>query len=356
MATRPRARVHLDNITANWQRLSTAAEGAQAGAVVKADAYGHGAAKVGAALARAGCQHFFVAYPFEGDALRRHVGAGAEIYVFNGVAADDDEAIALCRRAALLPVLNSLEQLRAWRSSTGEAPYALHIDTGMNRLGIPMGQLGEARLLASGHGPDLVMSHLACAEAADDPMNARQQGRFAEAAARFPGALTSLPNTAGHFLGPAYRSDVTRPGIGLYGGGTSPRQPALAPGMTLEAPILTVNEVPAGDTVGYGATYTLDRPALLATVAMGYGDGFLRSLTNCGIAALDGTFCPIVGRVSMDLATIDVTAAAGVAKPGALIEVIGSHVRLEDQAARAGTLGYELVTGLGARVERHYDR
>lgn len=355
MITRPRARVHLDNITANWRRLAAMAEGAQAGAVVKADAYGHGAPEVGAALARAGCQHFFVAYPFEGEVLRRHVGAGVAIYVFNGLGPDDAEGRDQCRRAALHPVLNSLDQLRAWRSMADQAPYALHIDTGMNRLGIPMAQLGEAQGLSAGHGPDLVMSHLACAEAVDDPMNRRQLDRFAEAVRRFPGVRTSLPNTAGHFLGSAYRSDVTRPGIGLYGGGTSPRQPVLAPGMTLEAPILTVNRVPAGETVGYGATYTLPRPALLATVALGYGDGFPRSLTNRGQAALAGTLCPILGRVSMDLVTLDVTAAAGVAKPGALIEVIGSHVRLEDQAARAGTLGYELVTGLGSRVERRYD-
>lgn len=348
MQTGPTATVHLGNIVANWRLLADRAAPGEAGAVVKADAYGHGGERVSAALARAGCRTFFVAYAKEGAAVRRAVGAEADIYVFNGTGnhtlVED-----------LTPVINSAAELKAWLE-TGR-PYALHVDTGMNRLGLPWREAGGLADSFTDHPPRLLLSHFACADEPDHTFNETQRERFAALSARLPHEATSLANTAAHWLGAPFHGDVTRPGIGLYGGGTSPlRDERLLPGMTLEAPILSVFDAPAGDTVGYGATAILsgDTPRRLATVALGYSDGFLRSASNSGSACLGATRCAILGRVSMDLITIDVTAAGGLAKPGAKVEFIGASVGLETQAAAAGTLGYELVSGLGHRVERIY--
>lgn len=345
MSVRPRATLRPRRIAENWRGLSRHAGGSRVGAVVKADAYGHGMEPVAHALARAGCGTFFVAYAFEGAQLRRVLGAGPAIHVFNGPSRD---TLGILSEEALTPVLNSPDEVRLWMNAGGEAPFSLHVDTGMNRLGLRPETLGELS-----RRPDLILSHYACADEPDDPMNRAQLEAFIAVARRFDGVPTSLANTAGHFLGPEFLGDVTRPGIGLYGGGTSPWQSLdLAAGLKLEAPILTVTDVPAGETVGYGATARLAAPARLATIALGYGDGFPRSAGNQGFAMLDGLRCPIVGRVSMDLITLDVTAAWGLAKPGVWVEMLGDGARLEEQAALAGTLGYELVTGLGPRIER----
>jgi alanine racemase len=348
MSDRPRAIISPRAIARNWSRLSAHANGAQVGAVVKADAYGHGLAPVGTALAAAGCRSFFVAYAFEGALLRQVLGPQARIHVFNGPSRD---SIPEFRDHALVPVINSVSGAQLWAQAGQGGDYALHIDTGMNRLGLRPDTLAElAGLLET---PCLIMSHYACADEPAHPLNRAQLDAFSAAAGMFPGVPTSLANTAGHFLGREFLGDVTRPGIGLYGGGTSPAQSLdFEPGLTLEAPILTVCDVPAGESVGYGATRQLDRPTRLATIALGYGDGFLRSGGNRGFAMLGDIRCAIMGRVSMDLITLDVSMAAGLAKPGAWVEMLGSGARLEAQAALAGTLGYELVTGLGPRIER----
>lgn len=352
MIARPTSTIHLAHIAGNWRAFERAAE-REAGAVVKADAYGHGLGEVGRTLADAGCRSFFVAYAFEGAALREALGAGPEIFVFNGASADELET---CRAASLTPVLNSLAQIGVWRADGGGVPGALHVDTGMNRLGVRPAALGDAKAAMGAQAPVLLMSHFACADTPDAPLNAAQIDAFNAARAQFPGVRTSFANSAGHWLGADAHGDVTRPGIGLYGGGTSPlRSPDLRAGLTLAAPILQVSEVPAGETVGYGATATLGETRRLATVALGYGDGFPRSAGNSGFAYLGDVRCAIVGRVSMDLITIDVSAAGGLAKPGAMAEFIGPNADLEAQAAAAGTLGYELVTGLGARVERIHE-
>lgn len=349
MTARPTATIHLSNIAANWRVFDRTARG-EAGAVVKADAYGHGAGPVARALAQAGCRSFFVAYAFEGAELRTALGDGPDIYVFNGSLEAD---YSVCREAGLIPVLNSLADIAAWTGQGTDLPAALHIDTGMNRLGVRADALDKAKAALGSAMPVLLMSHFACADTPDDPMNARQVAILDQVRAAFAGVRTSLANSAGHWLGPEAHGDLTRPGIGLYGGGTSPkRSTELQPGMTLQAPILQISEVPAGETVGYGATARLDTPRTLATLALGYGDGFLRSASNSGFAVLEGIRCPIVGRVSMDLLTIDVSSTQGLAKPGMMTELIGPNADLEAQAAAAGTLGYELVTGLGARVER----
>ncbi|MEL6661754.1 MAG: alanine racemase [Pseudomonadota bacterium] len=353
MSLRPRATIHLSNIADNWRRLNALSGQGGAGAVVKADAYGHGAARVSRVLAAAGCEHFFVAYGFEGVEVREAVGDGPAIYVFNGGVEVDT---ALARSAKLIPVINSVSELTAWLDQAGDLLYALHVDTGMNRLGVRPDEVASAASLMGNCPPCLLMTHFACADTPDASMSATQLGAFEVVAMALPRVPISLANSAAHWLPPKFRAGLTRPGIALYGGGNSPARPdGLKPGLTLTAPILQVQSIPSGETVGYGATRRTDTPTLVATAALGYADGFPRSASNSGFAYLGETRCPVIGRVSMDLITLDVSAAAPLAKPGALVEVIGARADLEEQAAAAGTLGYELITGLGPRVERIYE-
>jgi len=352
MSLRPRATIHLSNIVANWRALNALSGAGGAGAVVKADAYGHGAPRVSAALARAGCGSFFVAYGFEGEAVRAATGPGPAIYVFNGDAAVSHQQ---CRDHGLIPVLNSVAEVSHWCAGARDAPFALHVDTGMNRLGVRPEDLGKARLAMGERSPELIMTHFACADDPSSAMTARQCEVFETVASEWGTIPVSLSNSAGHWLTEDARRGLSRPGIALYGGGNSPARPdGLLPGMTLEAPILQVQSLAPGETVGYGASFRAASAMTVATVALGYGDGFLRSAGNAGFGALGDHLCPVVGRVSMDLVTIDVTAVAPLAKPGAWVEFIGAQADLETQAAAAGTLGYELTTGLGHRVERIY--
>ncbi|MEM9740140.1 MAG: alanine racemase [Pseudomonadota bacterium] len=353
MSLRPRATIHLSNIVDNWRRLNAHSGPGGAGAVVKADAYGHGVGPVSKALSNAGCQAFFVAYGFEGAQVRHAVGEGPDIFVFNGLGAISAEEI---KESDLIPVLNSLADISDWVGLRSEAPFALHIDTGMNRLGVRTEAIDRAVELLGDHAPVLLMTHYACADDPASPASRQQMTAFKAAAATFPGVPLSVSNSAAQWLHADMRLGLSRPGIALYGGGNSPARPQdLLPGMSLEAPILQVQKLPRGEAVGYGACYKTDQPAVIATVALGYGDGFLRSLSNCGFGFLGDIRCPIVGRVSMDLTTIDVTAAYPLAKPGRWVEFIGSQADLELQANAAGTLGYELITGLGPRVERFYE-
>ncbi|WP_147372383.1 alanine racemase [Henriciella barbarensis] len=353
MSFSPRARVHLQNIVANWRTIASLVSQSEAGAVVKANAYGHGVAPVARALHAAGCKTFFVAYVDEGVELRNAIGAEATILAFNGAEPGDADLI---RTHQITPVLNALPAIREWLKLSDTPSYAVHVDTGMNRLGVRMEDVPELEDLTASGPPVHVMSHLVDSDDRSRAINAEQLARFKDAASHFPHAHTSFANTGGCFMGQDYGFDIVRPGIGLYGGGPPlPDGIELKPGMTLEAPILTVQSVQPGETVGYGATYTFDTPRTLATVALGYGDGFLRAAGNKGIASLGGIVCPIVGRVSMDLITIDVTQAADLAMPGAFAQFIGAEILLEEQARRAGTVGYELVTGLGHRVRRIYD-
>ena len=353
MSFSPRARIHLQNIVANWRTIASLVPESEAGAVVKANAYGHGVAPVARALHVAGCRTFFVAYVEEGSELRAAIGEDASILAFNGAEPSDAD---LLRANDITPVLNALPAIKDWLAFTGAPDYAVHVDTGMNRLGVRMEDIAELKALTANRPPVHVMSHLVDSDDRSRAINGKQLERFRHAASLFPQARKSFSNTGGCFMGQEYGFDIVRPGIGLYGGGPPlPDGIELKPGMTLEAPILTVQSVQPGETVGYGATHSFDTPRTLATVALGYGDGFLRAAGNKGVASLGGITCPIVGRVSMDLITIDVTQAADLAKPGAFAQFIGAEVLLEEQARRAGTVGYELVTGLGQRVRRIYD-
>ena len=349
-------RIDLGAIAENWRALALrAAPGAVAG-VVKANAYGLGAAQVAPALYAAGCRHFFVAHLSEGIALRAALGAGPMIAVLNGFAPGADED------SGLVPVLNSLGDVlahaAAGRSAGRAQPALLHLDTGMARLGLDAGE--QARLAADHSllaGLDLlyVMTHLACADEPDHPLNAEQAARFARACAALPRLKRSFANSSGLFLGSDYASDLARPGCALYGinptpGAANPRRQVVR----LEAPILQIRDIPAGASVGYGASFIAARPSRIATIAVGYADGYLRSLSGQGVAAYRDMILPMVGRVSMDLITLDVTDAPGIA-PGETVQLIGGAAPSpDDLAARAGTIGYEILTSLGDRYRRDY--
>jgi alanine racemase len=350
--TDSRLTIDLDALAANHALLRELG-GAEVAPVVKADGYGLGAGPVAKRLHAEGARTFFVARAGEGEALRRALGpsAAAAIYVLDGV----DAAIASrLVEADLAPVLNSPAQVEAWAAHGAGRPSALHVDTGMNRLGLTLDQAADlAREPPPGLRVTHVMSHLACADEPDHPMNARQLAAFREARALFPGVEASLANSAGVFLGPDYGFDLTRPGISLYGGGPRGRpEPRLRTVATLEAPILQVREVRAGDTVGYGATFTAEGPMQVAILGAGYADGLLRAASPGAFAALHGRRVPLIGRVSMDLIAIDVTEVP--AREGDPVQLLGPEVPTDELAAAAGTLAYELLVRLAPRAERRY--
>jgi len=356
MSLRPRAHIHLSNIADNWRTLRAAQVHGVTSAVIKADAYGHGLRQVAEALHDAGCDHFFVAHSHEAELTRATLGSHPNIYVLNGPSPDEE---ALYRENALIPVINSSFQFRTmvdWLVDGVKMPrgYALHFDTGMNRLGLPAKDAHELAAASKGQDPALIMSHLACAEHHDEMMNVHQAETLKTIVESFPDIPISLANSCGVWLGADYHHALSRPGIALYGGGPRPEGLVLKPGLTLEAPILQVRQIEIGETVGYGASWRADAPTLIATLAIGYGDGFPRAASNKGFVMLGGKRCPILGRVSMDLITIDVTKAADLARPGVYAQLIGPDAPLEEQAALAGTIGYELTTGLMPRVKRIY--
>lgn len=349
----PTVEIDLDALCANYRLLKARAAGAEVSAVVKCDGYGLGAAEAATALAtRESCKTFFVTYFEEGLALRAALAGAAPkatIHVFDGLSGI---APADFIAARLTPVLNSAREASAWAEARGGAA-ALHVDTGMNRLGAPLAEIDEIAG-ASNLKIDLFISHLACASEPDHPMNERQRLAFEAAARKFPGARRSLAASGGALMDKCYHYDLVRPGIALYG--ASPFDdavPNLKPVARLTAPIIQVREIAPGETIGYGATFKAERLTRLATVALGYGDGFLRAASNRGAAILKGAKCPILGRVSMDLIVLDATAAprAGV---GDRAEFFGPARAIEDAARDAGTMPYELLTDLGRRVRRVY--
>lgn len=342
--------IDLAAIAENWRILCRRmGPGRESAGVVKADGYGLGLGPVARTLAAAGCRTFFVALPEEGLRLRRILPENP-IYVLSGPLPGTE---ALFIEHALIPVLNSAEQVRAWRAHAPSAPYGLHVDTGMNRLGISADSLPT---LPDDLAPALVMSHLACADEPGHPLNARQLALFREVRARFPGAVASFANSSGHFLGADYLFDLGRPGVSLYGGNPQPGTPnPMRQVVTLQAKILQVRRVDTPQTVGYGATRRIPGGARLATVATGYADGLLRSLSNTGWGRLGGQRVPVVGRVSMDLIVFDVTAVPeDQARPGQAIVLLDAEHTVDDLAQEAGTIPYEILTSLGRRYARRY--
>jgi len=345
----------------NRRRLARLVGTAECAAVVKADAYGTGLEGAVRALASDGCRTFFVAHPSEGIRAR---GAAPEavIYVLNGLAPGSAGDYGPWR---LRPVLGSSEEIAEWQDYVhatelpGEA--ALHVDTGMNRLGLSQSDWGEAagrrRDNTLGFEITLLMSHLVSAEEPEAEINARQIRAFGEARALFPGVKASLANSAGVFLGPAAHHDLVRPGYALYGGNPLPGEAnPMDPVVRLSLPLLQVRDVRTGDAVGYNGTWIAGRPSRIATVALGYADGFLRSGsaptgTRAAEAIVNGIVCPVAGRISMDLLALDVTDVPG-AKRGDEAVFIGGELDVDRVGRNAGTIGYEILTQLGRRHPR----
>lgn len=347
MTLEGRLTIDLGAIAGNWRALDRlSAPGVETAGVVKADAYGCGLATVGPVLAEAGARSFFVAQPREGAALRAALGAGPAIYVLGGFPLAPGDEAALYASEALRPVLNGPEQVAAWREAGIDEACALQLDTGMNRLGF---ETRELLTLAYPRRMVLVMSHLASSDTPEAEINATQRAEFIRMTETMPVPL-SLAATGGTLLGPAYHFDMTRPGIGLYGG--LPFAGASG-AVTLEVPILQVRDIAPGEAVGYGESWRASRPSRIATISAGYADGLRRTLSNRGTAHVEGVPCPFAGRVSMDLIGLDVTDCPA-ARAGAMAELIGPHQPVDTLAQAAGTIGYEMLTSLGARYARRY--
>jgi alanine racemase len=355
-----RLTVRLGAVVSNFRVCQRLAGPAAVAAVVKADAYGLGARHVSEALSRAGCDTFFVARAEEGVALRPVV-PHARIFVLDGAVADTVPALISHR---LTPILNSLAQIAAWRAAAKETrtilDCAIHIDTGMNRLGLGGEELSllaaEWTKRTAGLRPVLVMSHLACADDPESKMNGMQLERFRTALAMLSPMPASLASSGGVLLGKAYAFDLVRPGIGLCGGNIQnmPVNPFSVAAL-LTARILQLRRVDSGGSVGYGATFVTKRPSVLATVALGYADGLMRAIGNRGHAAIGGARAPVLGRVSMDLTTLDVTdIPTKHLSPDAEAEFFGDTISLEDAARAGGTASYEILASITPRVPRHY--
>lgn len=345
--------VDLDALARNYRLVRDTASPAECAAVVKANAYGLGVGPVARRLRAEGCRRFFVATAAEGMELRGLV-QDADIHVLDGVTADTVETLT---HFELTPVLNSLAQIERWKP-TGRAAL-LHFDTGMSRLGIGAEEAEvlfteSARL--SGLSIKYLMTHLACADEPDHALNREQLRRFAQLRELLPEVPVSIGNSAGAFLGADHCGDLVRTGIALYGGNPFiDRDLPLAPVVRLSGRILQLREVRSPVTVGYGATRTVAPPATLAIVGIGYADGYLRCLGNRASASVNGVRIPVVGRVSMDYLCVDVSALpAGTVHCGDSVELIGEHVSVDEIATAAGTISYEILTGLGARLQRVY--
>lgn len=337
--------IDLDAIAANWRALDRlSGPKTQTGAVVKADGYGLGAGRVARALAHAGARRFFVACAEEGAAVRQALGNGPQISVFSGHMAGDTDMI---HDLDLTPMLNSIDQITRHLESLPGHSFGIQLDTGMNRLGMEQGEWEAVAAFVLEAGPELLMSHLACADEPEHEMNAVQLAEF-RAMTDGIDVPRSLAATGGLLLGPEYHFDLTRPGIGLYGG--RPFEEAT-PTVALALPVIQLRELAIGETVGYGCAWVAEAPSQIASVAGGYADGLLRALGNRAVLWSGDVPCPIVGRVSMDTITVDVSHLEQAPRT---LDILGPHQSVDDLADAGDTIGYEILTGLGARYVRRY--
>jgi len=355
--------VDLDAIVANWKKLEKTAVPAECAAVVKANAYGLGAEQVARALASAGCKTFFVATLDEARSVRPAVPS-ATLYVLDGVFQNAADAYA---RIDCKPVIGDLNELAEWdvfcRRTGWSGGAAIHIDTGMNRLGLTIAEAQGLipRINAGNHGITLVMSHLVSAELINNTTNARQLATFREIASEFSGVPASLSNSSGIYLGPQFVFDLVRPGAALYGVNPTPEADnPMQPVAELKARIVQIRNVERGETVGYRGAWTARRPTRLAIVAAGYADGYFRAAsasdgTRGGEVVVAGKRCPVAGRVSMDLIAIDITdLPANAARRGHMVTLLGEGITVDELARHFGTIGYEVLTSIGARYARIY--
>lgn len=358
-----RITIDLDVLARNWQALAALVAPAECGAVVKADAYGLGAAEIIPALARAGARTFFVATPDEAEKARR-LAPTARLFALDGLLPGAADTFIATGTA---PVLATLDDIAAWKAGAARAgtklPAAIQVDTGLNRLGLSEADvelIADDPSLLDGLDLRLVISHLACADDPAHPHNDIQQANFERLRARLPSAPASLAASDGLMLGPRFHYDLTRPGYALYGGqafqgGSTPVNPVV----TVEARILQVRDLAPGDTVGYSATWRAERPSRIAIVAAGYADGLARALSTASgttgtTVSINGNPAPIVGRVSMDLITVDVTDISASVAAGDMATLVGPGLTIESMGHAAGTIGYEVLTRLGPRFVRRY--
>lgn len=348
-----RVRIDLGALKSNYRRLQAEAPGAETGAAVKANAYGLGLEACVLALSQAGCASFFVARPYEGELLRK-ILPDARIFILDGLYVG---ACGYYLQHRLIPALVSLEQAREWAAHAGSAPCALHVDSGIHRLGL---SYDEFKLLCGEHLPlnvVLLMSHLASSERSQDPFNEEQLRRFMDFRKLLPGVKASLANSSGIFLGPEFCLDLTRPGIALYGGNPTPDEPnPMLPVARLEIKVLQLRDLPKGEATGYNSTWRAKRKTRLALLGGGYADGIPRRLSSVyndvACVWIKGRLYPIVGRVSMDMLAVDVT--GGEVLAGDYAEIFGHNISLDAAAMCAETISYELLTHLGSRYVRFY--
>jgi alanine racemase len=355
--------VDLDALVANWRKLEKTAVPAECSAVIKANAYGCGIEPVARALAKAGCKTFFVATSDEAIIARAALPSAA-LYVLNGFTQNTGDTYA---KIDARPVIGELNELAEWdvfcRRTGWAGGAAIHIDTGMQRLGLTIAEAQGLipRINAGDHGISLVMSHLACAESLNHPMNARQLATFREAASAFSGVPASLSNSSGIFLGSPFHFDMVRPGAALYGVNPTPEADnPMLPVVDLKARIVQIRDVDRGESVGYGGNWTARRPTRLAIVSSGYADGYFRAgSSNDGTRGAEvmvaGKRCPVAGRISMDLTAVDITDLdKNAVRRGHLVTLIGEGITVDELAHHFGTIGYEVLTSLGWRYARVY--
>lgn len=331
------------SIRANWRALSALSAGVT-GAVVKANGYGLDAARVSRALAQEGARHFFVAVAEEGAVVRRALGPGPKIYVFSGHMENDTSLI---REHQLTPMINSVDQLLRHVDAMPDVEFGVQLDSGMNRLGLEPAEWQAVRDLVLRLRPEILMSHLACADDPQHTMNAQQLREFRDMTDGL-NVPRSLAATGGILLGNSYHFELTRPGVGLYGG--APFETAQSV-VSLDVPVIQVRDVDTGETVGYSNTWTAPTPRKIATVSAGYADGIMRNLGPNLSLYSDRVACPVVGRISMDLIGVDITLLADT--PSSL-QLLNSLQSIDDLATAAETIGYEVLTSLGSRYQRRY--
>lgn len=352
--------IDLGAIQRNYANLRSRVGDGTIAAVVKADAYGLGAVPVSRALLEIGCDEFFVATLDEAIALRRAVGDGL-IYVLNGPSDIDAD---LFRKNNLIPIINNFEQLSEIKKINSSLDIGIHIDTGMRRFGFDVQQVPEVIAAIepkkSQIKPAMVLSHFACADEPDHPLNRRQRELFGKALTQFskvfPGIRSSLANSSGIFLGGEFLGDVARAGAALYGINPTPSQiNPMDSVVRLRGRIAQLRFVDTLKTVGYGSRYLPSRGSIIATIPIGYADGLMRSLSNRGCAVVAGKSVPIVGRISMDSVMIDLSSLSeGHPSIGTPVDLIGPDCDIDQMAAHAGTIGYEVLTGLGQRIPKVY--
>jgi len=366
MSTAPRLTINLSTLVENWRKLCAHSGSAETSAVIKADGYGLGIEPIAKALANAGCKTFFVAMMEE--ALKvQEIAPHSQVFVLNGVV---PETVEIAKTNNIVPVLSSMDQITMWADQVSNNASAIHVDTGMNRLGLTPEEavaLSKNKDLMAKLNPQLIMSHLACADEPADSKNQKQLEIFQSSTNNFNGLKKSFSNSAGIMLGEQYHFDITRPGISIFGGEAINNVPNMMQQVVLaQARILQIRHAKKGESVGYGASHVLQRDTKIAVCSAGYADGFHRSNSgsgvplreqdnNAGYGAIEDKHVPILGRVSMDLTGFDVTDIPDqILEDTVWIELFGNQIPVDDAARNCGTIGYELLTSLGHRYQREY--